>query len=218
MAKPLAKLLSLLTPKRCWAQFSLATMFVGVTVLCVWLAVVVNRAHRQRDAVAAFEALGGTVEYAEPDESASEAFPKRFLRRWLARDYFDDVIHVKLYRIQIPDAGLAHLEGLTSLRQLDLGEDALVTDAGLCHLEGLTRLQQLSLNCAQVTDAGMAHLQGLTAMQWLLLNDTRVGDTGLAHLEGLTGLQWLHLNDSQVTDAGVAQLRKALPIRYIGGP
>jgi hypothetical protein len=63
MAKPLAKLVSMLTPKRRWAQFSLATMFVAVTVLCVWLAVVVNRANRQRDAVAAIEALDGLVEY-----------------------------------------------------------------------------------------------------------------------------------------------------------
>ena len=35
MAKPLAKLLSMLTPKRRWAQFSLGTMFVVVALLCV---------------------------------------------------------------------------------------------------------------------------------------------------------------------------------------
>jgi hypothetical protein len=63
MARPLAKLLSMLTPKRRWAQFSLASLFVVVTILCVWLSVVVNRAHRQRDAVAAIEALGGEVGY-----------------------------------------------------------------------------------------------------------------------------------------------------------
>src|SRR5258708_658317 len=61
MVKPLAKLISMLTPKRRWAQFSLASMFVVVTVLCVWLSVVANRAHRQRDAVAAIEAVGGEV-------------------------------------------------------------------------------------------------------------------------------------------------------------
>src|SRR4029077_3844228 len=59
MAKPLAKLVALITPKRRWAQYSLATMFVVVTALCVWMAVAVNRAHRQRDAVAAIKALGG---------------------------------------------------------------------------------------------------------------------------------------------------------------
>jgi len=33
MGKPLAKLVSLLTPKRRWAQFSLATMFVVRTLM-----------------------------------------------------------------------------------------------------------------------------------------------------------------------------------------
>jgi hypothetical protein len=57
MAKPLAKLVALITPKRRWAQFSLAAAMAVVTVICVWLAVVVNRAHRQRDAVAAIDGL-----------------------------------------------------------------------------------------------------------------------------------------------------------------
>jgi hypothetical protein len=59
MAKPLAKIVVLLTPKRRWAQFSLATMLVVVTVLCVELSMVVAPAERQRRAVAAMEALEG---------------------------------------------------------------------------------------------------------------------------------------------------------------
>ena len=38
MAISLAKFSALLTPKRRWAQFSVATMMIVVTVLCVWLA------------------------------------------------------------------------------------------------------------------------------------------------------------------------------------
>jgi HEAT repeat protein len=38
MPKRFAKLLHFLTPKRQWAQFSLGTMLLAVTVLCVWLA------------------------------------------------------------------------------------------------------------------------------------------------------------------------------------
>ena len=64
MTKPsLARLLSMLKPKRRWAQFSLGTMFVVVTVLCVWLAVQVHRARELKSAVAAVEALGGKVVY-----------------------------------------------------------------------------------------------------------------------------------------------------------
>ena len=63
MAKLLAKLLSMMTPKRRWAQFSLATLLAVVTVLCVGLSLVIAPAERQRRAVAAIEALGGSVEY-----------------------------------------------------------------------------------------------------------------------------------------------------------
>jgi hypothetical protein len=45
MAKPLAKLVTLITPQRQWAQFSLDTMFVVVAALGVWLAVRANRAN-----------------------------------------------------------------------------------------------------------------------------------------------------------------------------
>jgi hypothetical protein len=193
MAKPLAKLISMLTPKRRWAQFSLASMFVVVTVLCVSLSVLVNRAHRQRDAVAAIEAIGGSVGYTQPSQKTSEAFPKKFLRRWLSRDYFDEVRNVNLVDTQIMDAGLAHLQGLTALQWLNLSE-------------------------TQVTDAGLAHLQGLTGMRSVYLRGTHVTDAGLAHLQGLTGLRLVDLRGAQVTDAGLAQLQQALPNCAINRP
>jgi hypothetical protein len=45
----------LLMPRWRWTQFSLGTMFVVVTVLCVWMGFVVNWTHRQRHAMAAIE-------------------------------------------------------------------------------------------------------------------------------------------------------------------
>ena len=59
--------LAKLVPQRRWAQFSLGSLFLAVTVLSVWLGVVANQARRQREAVAAIEAHGGKVFYAEPD-------------------------------------------------------------------------------------------------------------------------------------------------------
>ena len=50
-------------PRRRWFQFSLRTLFVLLTVLCVWLAVTVERVRKQREAVAAIEAVGGSVFY-----------------------------------------------------------------------------------------------------------------------------------------------------------
>ena len=81
MAKPLAKLVKLLTPKRRWAQFSLATLLAVVAVLCVGLSLVIAPAERQRRAVAAIEELGLKVEYTRTDQKASGAFHRQSLRR-----------------------------------------------------------------------------------------------------------------------------------------
>jgi len=196
MAKSLAKLLSMLTPKRRWAQFSLATMLLVVTVLCVGLSLVVAvvvPAERQRRAVVAIKALGGTVEYVEPDQKATETFPRPFLQRWLPRDYVDE------------------------LREIDLSVTE-VTDVGLAQLQGLTALQELNLGYTKVTDAGLAHVQGLTELQELDLYGTHVTDAALAHLHGLRSLRRLSLNGTRVTDVGLAKFRRALPNCQIFGP
>ena len=53
-----------------------------------------------------------------------------------------------------------------------------VTDAGLAHLQHLTGLRELYLQETQVTDAGLAHLQRLTGLRVLYLHNTRVTDAG----------------------------------------
>ena len=126
MAKPIAKLVALIKPKRRWAQFSLATLLVVVALLCVGLRLVVVPAENQRRAVVAIQALGGRVDYARIDQ-ATEAFPRRFLRRWLLGDYFDAVRDVHLTRAQDTDAGLAHLRDLTGLQELHV-DGTQVTD------------------------------------------------------------------------------------------
>ncbi|HUY92471.1 MAG TPA: leucine-rich repeat domain-containing protein [Pirellulales bacterium] len=194
--------------RRC-LQFSLATMFVFVTLLCAALAIWVVPAERQRRAVAAIEALGGFVDYVD-NQATSESFPVAFLRERLPRAYLDEVEYVRLDNSQVTDAGLAHLEGLTGLQSLSL-DNTQITDAGLARLQELTGLQTLWLDNTPITDAGLAHLEGLTGLQSLWLDNTQITDAGLAQLKRLTGLQWLYLNNTQVTDAGLAQLGEALP-------
>ena len=52
---------------------------VLVTVLCVWLAVTVNRARKQREAVEAIEELGGVVYYDYQVDSSGTLLPKGIL-------------------------------------------------------------------------------------------------------------------------------------------
>ena len=128
-------------PRRRWFQFSLRTLLVLVAVVAVWLALLVNAARKQREAVAAIEALGGRIVY----EHGSNLPPgPKWLRELIGEEYFFRIIAVGLSSTQITDSGLEHLEGLTSLQTLVL-DDTQITDAGLEHVKGLTSLQTLVL-------------------------------------------------------------------------
>jgi hypothetical protein len=157
MAKPFAKLVALIKPKRRWAQFSLTTLFVVVTVLCVGLGIVVAPVARQRRAVAVIEALNGRVGYV-PNKTLRKAFSRPF-RLWLPRDYLVEVKWVDLTGTQVTDARLADLQGLPRLESLSL-MGTPVTDDGLAQLHRPTRLRNLNLLYThQVTDAGLAQLR-----------------------------------------------------------
>lgn len=113
---------------------------------------------------------------------------------------------LRLENTQVSDEGLAYLEGLTSLRTLYLG-DTQVTNAGLVHLSNLTTLESLCVHKTQVSDGGMAHLKDLTGLKYLCLHDTQVTDAGLEYLGGLTALETLYLYNTQVGDAGLTHLK-----------
>ena len=219
--------------KRRWFQFSLRTVLIVVTLLCIgpggYVAHEQRKARKQKAAVEAIEKLGGYVHYDKelPVRSA-------MLRQILGKHSYGKARLVGLRDIQVSDADLVHLAELKNLTDLWL-DDTHVTDAGLVHLDGLRTLRFLSLDNTQVTDAGMVHLAELKNLEFLLLDfaqvtdaglvhlaelknltllslrDTQVTDAGLVHLAGLKNLKKLSLFSTQVTDAGVAELQKALP-------
>lgn len=209
----MASLLTQLKPKRRWMQVSLRTVLVLVTLLCVALGRWVALAERQRRAVAAIEAMGGSASYVDK-RATGESFPMAFLRRHLPPDYFNKVYHVNLGWSQCNDMGLAHLQELAGLRRLWLGH-AQVTDAGLARLQGLTTLRELDLSATQITDAGLVHLRGLTELRMLDLRCTQVTGAGMVHLQGLTRLQQLDFRHGQVTDAGLSCMHGLTSARYI---
>ena len=148
-------------PRRRRFRYSLRTLLVVVTLVGVVLGVWVQRAERQRRAVAAMREDGGKVMY-DYEESRPRAVNgdlpgPDWLCRLLGVDYFANVTHAHLSR-SATDATLSHLGDLTSLKSLWL-DGTQVTDTGLAHLTGLARLQELDLSGTQVTDAGCDRLQ-----------------------------------------------------------
>lgn len=144
-------------PTRRWLQLSIRTVLVFVTLICVALSQWVVPLERRRRAVEAIKALGGAVTFVY--SRTNEAFPKAFLRRWLPQAYVDNA--------EVVDFNFSGIE---------------VTDAELDTLQGLTSLKGLDLSNTQITDAGLVHLQKLKSIRWLFLRNTEVTDTGLDNL------------------------------------
>ena len=191
-------------PKRRWYQFHLWHLFVPVTVVAIvsafwasWWIWFPGPQVKYRRAAAPIEELGGYV----------EGYPDFGVEGLTGICFFD-------VAVPLTDADLeplsGYLETLPNLKTLSL-YDMQVTDAGLEHLKGLTKLEYLTLWYTQVSDAGLVHLQGLTKLKGLNLCGTQVTDDGLEQLTGLTNLEYLSLDGTQIRDEGVKELRQALP-------
>ena len=114
-------------PRRRWLQISLRSMLAITTLICVWLAVQVNNARRQRDAVTAIEAVGGSVVYDYQLDSkdrgikGAEVPSPEWLRRTLGQHYFCHVVAIGFSRPkEVTDDLVKRIGGLAGLRSLRL--------------------------------------------------------------------------------------------------
>jgi hypothetical protein len=150
-------------PKRRWCQYSLRTLMVLVTLCafaCSWLAVKMQQARKQREAVETIQKLGGVVQYLhETGTTTTRGRPPgpAWLRKILGDDFFAYVVQVYLADTQITDDCLEHLRGMSQLTVLFL-DNTNITDAGLKHLDHLTQLRYMSLKNTHVTDNGLKRL------------------------------------------------------------
>ncbi|HEX5175753.1 MAG TPA: hypothetical protein VFV83_01925 [Chthoniobacteraceae bacterium] len=102
------------------------------------------------------------------------------------------------------------LKDVMNLQELDLAGVQL-TDADLAQLAGLTNLRVLHLEKTPTTDAMLKHLKGLKNLTYLNLYGTQVTDAGLPELKELANLKSLYVFETKVTDTGIAALKQTLP-------
>lgn len=109
---------------------------------------------------------------------------------------------------RVTDAGLAHLERMPQLEELNLsGWHSPITDRGLAVLRHLKNLRRFDMAWPQrVTDAGLAHLQDCVELERVTLMGTRTGDGTIRALTEKPALRRLFAGNT-VTDAGLALLR-----------
>ena len=144
-------------PRRRWLQFSLRTLFVVVTVFCVWVGITAKRARDQKYAVETIQEMGGWVFYEHQIDDRTNmtitrngrlydrgGIPARpgpaWLRRIIGDEYFTTVNLVGMRGPQFNDASLEVVKPLTDLKRLAL-YDTKITN------EGLKKLQEALPNC-----------------------------------------------------------------------
>ena len=197
-----------LKPSRRWAQFSLRTMLLAVTLISVLLGLLAQPLVEARKERAAIEALRKLR--ADVSSRTVDTMGRGLLQPVLGSWPYLRATRVSLKGLPVGDDDLAHLKSLRHATRLDLW-GTRVTDAGLEHLRGMTSLESLDLSGTAVSDAGLAQLRDLTGIVVLHLRDTRVSDAGLAHLRGMTGLVSLDVFGTQVTYEGLERLEQDLP-------
>jgi hypothetical protein len=208
---------------RRWLRFSLRTMLLVVTVLCVWLGVKVNQARRQKEAVAALEELGATIYYAhqrqEEDDLRFDAGRPPNVPNWLrelAGDHFFQRAVWLFFSRELADKDLVHLAALPHIEHLNLGRAGIgVTDAGLAHLPRPDRLSRFSASGTSVGDAFLMRLAGAKGLERLILANTRVTNAGLRALRGMSDLRFLSLSGTSVGDDGLEALQDLESLEHI---
>jgi hypothetical protein len=82
-------------PRRRWLRYSLRSLLILTTVLCIWLGIKVNQARRQKEAVARLKELGAEILYSHQRSESGRSFDPRKeldLPRWLRQLTGDDFL------------------------------------------------------------------------------------------------------------------------------
>ena len=126
-------------------RFSLRTLLVCMLIVCVTLGTLgwkVQRAKKQRAAVAWVQKLGGEVIYNYVKGEAKSVQPgPKWLRELLGVDFFDEVVYVVIQNEQLSD--VTPLAGLPSLTRLNLKDTQVKDVTPLARLMSLTHLNLL---------------------------------------------------------------------------
>ncbi len=116
-----------------------------------------------------------------------------------------------LSNVNVQDKGLAHLTGLTQLKEIRCAQCRISKFS----LAAFVNLESLDLTYATFRDEGLKSLAGLKKLRRLYLRDTLVTDEGLQSLSGLTQLEELDLSGVHVTDRGLSSLRNLTAMKKL---
>jgi Leucine Rich repeat len=198
-------------------QFRLGTLLLAVTVFGIWLGVQVNRANRQKRAIAEIAAARGVIHFDYQRDAKGQRIPDaepggpKWLRKLIGDDYFRKVITVsfatefygrrkQLGLSKVDDDGLRCFESLPDVETIELGHNRAVTDDGLVHLRNLKKLQVLYLYDCNITGTGLKHFVRLPNLHVLDIRWTPITSDGIATIGKLQNLTVVALPETTSDD------------------
>jgi Ran GTPase-activating protein (RanGAP) involved in mRNA processing and transport len=196
---------------RRWFSYSLKTLLLVVTVLCVLLCWKLQAVNKQRQAVSAIRKVGGDVIYDFEKEP-------HWLARFVGIDFLHDVIDV---RIHINSEGPQDIHSifpyLSQLRRLKILSiyDGIFKDEDLRYLAGLTDLVSVELYSNSITGDGFKYLTDQNKLTFLELHDNPITDKSLSAIASLPSLTWLSLSECALTDDCLPTLIQMKSLRRI---
>jgi hypothetical protein len=175
-----------------------------------WL---IQKARRQRLAVAAIEANGGDVLYDWQDSFGNgQRWAPAWLRSAVGAEHFQEVkrVHISLFSAGddtgSPNGFLVSADRLVEfcrafprLQRLSVAREG-ATDRALKVVGGLGELEYFRIWRGQFGDAGLEHLTRLPCLRTLVLEDTRLSDNALRRLDSLTHLETLEFAGCLMTN------------------
>ena len=176
---------------RRWFRFSLRTLLIIVTGLCIFLGVTAKQIHDRRAAISAIDAFGGgySILIEGPE--------------WLRNLVEDEKLFWNLGRVSFS----SDLDGYDPSHPFD--DDAL-RDI-IPYINRFSHFYILHLVSLPVTDNGLSHLKTLKNLKQVLLINMQVTDEGLKILAEIESLEYIWIQDTAVTAEGVARLRSTRP-------
>jgi hypothetical protein len=204
-----------------WLRFSLRTLLLLITAMCVWLGMNVPAARRQKEAVPVLLKAGAALGYdyefvpmAPPphrrwDPEQSPPGPT-WLRERIGEDYFQTVVAVFFNRpnLGIKKADLDQLAKLPHVTDFVFdGRGTSVHDQDFTALADLHELEMLQFMRARIDGSILKWLPNPGRLKSLCLGMTDIDDAALVALDKMTALEVLLLYGTHVTDAGLEHLR-----------
>jgi len=182
-------------------RWSLKFVLLVVAVICLYLAIAVNRGRDQLKAVQHVKNLGGRVAYSE--------FPgvQSTIARWISKEFVYDISSVDLACTKATDSDVQLvIRAFPQLVGLDL-EGTRITDDVCCEIAKCSTLQDLSLRDTRLHGTQLDALQKCPKLWTLDLSETSVNGEALQHVATISSLRVLKLEYTTVTNNSLIPLK-----------